>query len=734
MKNTINKIIFLIFIVLNYYSYAQSDSVEEKIEALLAKMTVEEKVGQLIQSVGIKEHTIEDIKSGKIGSILGIKSEKEISKFQKIAIEESRLGIPLIFANDVIHGFTTTFPIPLAEVSSWNPGLVKKSASIAAYEAASEGTKWNYAPMVDISRDPRWGRVMEGSGEDPYLGSVMAAARVEGFQGDDFAHPSKVVATAKHFVAYGAAEAGRDYNSVDVSERTLRDIYFPPFISAIKSGVGSIMSAFNDINGIPASANKFTLTEILRDEWKFEGTVVSDYNSIGELVYHGFAEDKREAAFKGLTAGVDVDMVGDTIDGDVYSPHLKQLLEDNLIDISIINDAVRNVLRMKFHAGIFEKPYVDSKYFDENKISQDDKNKVALQIAKESIVLLKNDNSLLPLNNNIKKLAVIGAMAENNYDQLGAWTCKPNYKNVISALNGIRELVSEETDVQFAKGFDPRYNDKAGFEEALSIISNSNAAVIFAGENWELSGEATSKTNLNLPGVQLDFIKQAHETGTPIIVVLMNGRPLTINWISENIPAILETWYLGDMSGKAIASVLFGDYNPSGKLPITFPRSVGQIPIYYNAKSTGRPEKKNVVWTSKYLDSPNTPLYPFGYGLSFTQFKYSKFSVNTGSNSISDSIIVTVDITNTGKYAGEEVVQLYTQDLVGSVTRPIKELKSFKKIKIDVGKTKKVKFVVAPNMLSFYGLGMKKIIEPGEFKIFIGTNSSNLLSQSIILN
>ncbi|MCF6268409.1 MAG: glycoside hydrolase family 3 C-terminal domain-containing protein [Melioribacteraceae bacterium] len=734
MKNIIIKLILLIIIIFTPYLQGQSLAVEQKIDSLLLKMTLDEKIGQLVQSVGIKENTIEDIRSGKIGSILGIKSADEVSKFQKIAIEESRLKIPLIFANDVIHGFSTTFPIPLAEASSWNPELVKKSASIAAYEAASEGTKWNYAPMVDISRDPRWGRIMEGSGEDPYLGSVMAIARIEGFQGDDFSHPSKVVATAKHFVAYGAAEAGRDYNSVDISERRLREIYLPPFLSAVNSEVGSIMSAFNDINGIPASANKFILTEILRDEWKFKGTVITDYNSVGELVYHGFAKDKKEAALKGLTAGIDIDMVGDTIDGDVYSPHLKELLEDNLIDISSIDKAVRNVLRMKFNAGLFEKPYVDSTYFVENNISQDAKNKIALQMAKESIVLLKNDNNLLPLNKKTKKIAVIGSMAENEYDQLGAWTCKPNYKNGISALEGIRELAKEGTEVLFARGFDPRSNDKSGFEEALSVISQANVAVVFAGENWELSGEAASRTDINLPGVQLEFIKRAQELETPIIVVLMNGRPLTINWSSQNIPAILEAWYLGDMSGKAIASVLFGEYNPSGKLPITFPRSVGQIPIYYNAKSTGRPAREDVKWSSKYLDSPNTPLYPFGFGLSYTQFKYSNFSVNTSSNSISDSIIVTVDVTNIGKYAGEEVVQLYIQDLFASVTRPIKELKSFKKIKIDVGKTETIKFIVTPSMLSFYGIDMKKIIEPGEFKIFVGGNSTDLLSESIILN
>ena len=728
------KIFLFTLILFTSYSHGQSSSLDQKIENLLSKMTIEEKIGQLVQSVGIKENTIEKIKSGEIGSILGVKSAEEVSKYQRIAIEESRLGIPLIFANDVIHGFNTTFPIPLAEVSSWNPELVKKSASIAAYEAAKEGTKWNYAPMVDISRDPRWGRIMEGSGEDPFLSSVMAAARVEGFQGEDFAHPSKVAATAKHFVAYGAAEAGRDYNSVDISERTLREIYFPPFLSAVNSGVGSIMSAFNDINGIPASANKFILSNILRDEWKFDGVVVSDYNSIGELRYHGFAADKKEAAFKGISAGVDIDMVGDTVDGDVYLPYLKQLLEEKKIDISVIDQSVRNVLRLKIKAGLFEKPILDSEYFNSNVITQEEKNKIAFQMARESIVLLKNDNKILPLNKNITKLAVIGAMAENKYDQLGAWTCKPNYKNVVSALEGIRELASEGTEVPYAKGFDPRFDDKSGFEEALSIISKANAAIIFAGENWELTGEATSKTNLDLPGVQLEFIKKAHELGIPIIVVLMNGRPLTINWISENIPAILETWYLGDMSGKAIASVLFGEYNPSGKLPITFPRSVGQIPIYYNAKSTGRPENKNIVWTSKYLDSPNTPLYPFGYGLSYTSYEYSDLSIKSDSVSVKENFVVHVNVKNTGSYCGEEIVQLYIQDKSASVTRPVKELKAFKKIKIDVGNTETVKFVITPSMLSFYGIDMKKIIEPGEFIIYVGGNSSNLLTESIILN
>ena len=709
-----------------------SDDIEKRIDELISKMTLDEKIGQLVQIVRIDKEDEHLVRDSKVGSILigTHKSPEEVNRIQKIAVEETRLGIPLIFANDIIHGYHTIFPIPLGEASSWNPALVKEACGIAAFESASEGTRWTYAPMVDIARDPRWGRIMEGSGEDPYLGSVFASARVEGFQGDNLKDKTKIAACSKHYVAYGGAEGGRDYNTVDISERTLREVYLVPFHSAVNSGVASIMSAFNDLDGVPASANHFTLIEILRNEWNWDGVVISDYNSIGEIIHHRFAKDKEEAALKGFTAGVDIDMVGDTIDGDVYSPNLKHLVKNGFISEEQIDNSVRNVLRMKFKLGLFDNPYTNVEFFKTNNLRQMYKDSIALQLAKESIVLLKNENNLLPLKKDIKKIALIGPLANNDEDPMGVWAGAGNPEDVVTVYQGLKNLLPGGSEINFVQGCDFTGSDTTGFDEAVDVTKSSDVVIMVVGEERGMSGEASSKTNLNLPDIQEKFVKRIYAIGKPVIVVLMNGRPLTINWISENIPAVIEAWFLGDQTGNAIAQVLFGDYNPSGKLTVTFPRSTGQIPIYYYQKSTGRPFKDDNKFTSKYLDSPNTPLYPFGYGLSYTSFSYENIKIEKSKMNKSDINKVLIDITNTGKYYGEEVVQLYIRDEFASITRPVKELKSFKKIKLNSGDTKTVEFDIYPEMLSFLNINMKPVVEPGKFKVMIGGNSVDLISVS----
>ncbi|HSP89113.1 MAG TPA: glycoside hydrolase family 3 N-terminal domain-containing protein [Ignavibacteriaceae bacterium] len=731
-------LIIFFFSIIPKIIYAQ-ENYEVKIEELLSKMTLEEKIGQLVQLVGFNEEREDLIREAKVGTFLiGMPGPEETNRIQKIAVEETRLGIPLIFANDIIHGFHTIFPIPLGEAASWNPELVTKACEIAAFESSAEGTHWTYAPMVDITHDPRWGRIMEGSGEDPFLGSVMASARVKGFQGNDLKDQTKIAACSKHYVAYGGAEGGRDYNTVDISERTLREVYLPPFHSSITSGVASIMSAFNDLNGIPASANYFTLTEILRNEWNWDGVVISDYNSIGEIIKHRFAEDKKEAALKGFTAGVDIDMVGDTLDGDVYAPHLKNLVKEGLIAEEQINNSVRNVLKMKFKLGLFEDPYTDIEFYDQNNLSKEYKDSIALQLAKESIVLLKNvghpgfngEDNLLPLKKNIKSIALIGPLADNNSDVLGGWSGAGKMDDVVTVYQGIKKILPENTEINFVKGCNFNDDDTSGFEEAVQSAENSDVVIMVIGENREMSGEAASKTDLNLSGVQEELIKKIYQTGKPVVAILMNGRPLTINWVAENIPAIIEAWFLGDQTGNAIAEVLFGDYNPSGKLPITFPRSTGQIPIYHYQKSTGRPIIEKEKYTSKYLDSPNTPLFPFGYGLSYTTFNYKNIKVDKNQINKNEVVTVSVEVTNTGKVSGEEVIQLYIQDEVASVTRPVKELKGFQKIKLNAGETKTISFKIIPDMLSFLDKDMKPVIETGKFNIMIGGNSVDLVSTS----
>lgn len=726
-------LLFILIVFIQTQLFAQSYSEEKFLDSLIAKMTLPEKIGQLVQWNGSNSEGENKLRDGGIGSFLNIRNRDEIDRLQKIAVEETRLGIPLIIGNDVIHGYHTTFPIPLASASSWNPELLKKACRIAAYEAAQNGTRWTFAPMVDIARDPRWGRIAEGFGEDPYLGSIMAKASVEGFQGENLNDQESIAACAKHYVAYGAAIAGLDYNTVDISERTLREVYLPPFNAAVNAGTATLMSAFNDLNGIPASCNYFTLTQILRNEWGFDGFVISDYNSIGELIFHRVAADKSQAATEALQAGVDMDMVGDTLTGNVYSPNLGRLVNKGEISEEIINESVRRVLRIKYRLGLFERPYSQIRYFNNNPLLDSEKKKVALQLARESIVLLKNENNILPLKNDLKSIAVIGPLADKQDEMLGTWTCEPINGNVITILQGIQSKVSQETKVKYAEGCELSGNDDEKFNQAIRLAKEAEVAILVVGESKFMTGEAASRVELNLSGAQQELVEKIHATGTPVVVVLINGRPLTINWIADNIPAIVDAWFLGDQAGNAVADVLFGDYNPSGKLPVTFPRSVGQIPIYYAHKSTGRPFDSNDKYTTKYIDSPVTPLYPFGFGLSYTRFVYSNLTVNSQKANINENIKVSIDITNSGRIAGSEIVQLYLRDQVASVTRPVKELKGFQKIDLNPGETRTIEFMITQEMLSFYDANMKKIIEPGMFDVMIGGNSEDVITTSFKL-
>jgi len=620
----------------------------------------------------------------------------------------------------VIHGYRTVFPIPLGEAATWDPAAVERSASIAAAEARAAGVHWTFAPMVDIARDPRWGRIAEGSGEDPYLGSLLARARVRGFQGTDYSAPDKVVACAKHWVAYGAAEAGRDYNTTEVSERTLREVYFPPFKAAVDAGVGTFMSAFNDLDGVPASANHFTLTEVLRDEWKFDGFVVSDYTSVEELMKHGVAANEAEAARAALDAGVDMEMVSR-----LYNKHGEQLLKDRKLSLKTIDEAVRRVLRIKFRLGLFAKPYADparesAAIFNSANVA------AAREIAARSLVLLKNDRNVLPLDKPVRSIALIGPLADSKTNMLGSWTGDGKPEDAVTLLAGLKAKVPQ-AKINYAKGCDINSDKDDGFAEAVRAAKESDVVIIAVGESAEMSGEAASRSSLDLPGRQLELVKAVHATGKPYVVVLMNGRPLTINWLTENSPAILETWFAGTQGGNAIADVLFGDVNPGGKLPVTFPRNVGQIPLYYNHKNTGRPPDANNKYTSKYLDVDWKPLFPFGFGLSYTRFEIANLKLSAPRISASGQLIVSVDVRNLGPRAGDEVVQLYIRDVAASVTRPVKELKGFQRVTLAAGETKRVEFVLGAAQLGFWNQQMRYGIEPGEFMVMVGPNSEQLI-------
>jgi beta-glucosidase len=703
---------------------SQAD-IEKRIDSLIARMTLEEKLGQLQQLDGeangnYRPEHLDLIRKGLLGSTLNVRGVERTNQLQRVAIQESRLKIPLLFGFDVIHGYRTIFPIPLGEAASWDPVAVERAASIAAKEARAAGVHWTFAPMVDIARDPRWGRIAEGSGEDPYLGSVMARSRVRGFQGNDYSANNKVVACAKHWVAYGAAEAGRDYNTTDVSERNLREVYFPPFKAAVDAGVGTFMSAFNDLNGVPASANPYTLTQVLRGEWKFDGFVVSDYTSVEELINHGIAANGADAAREALSAGVDMEMVSR-----LYGKHVGDLIKEGKLTQPNVDEAVRRILRVKFRLGLFEKPYADE-VLEPKIIFSNASVTFARELAARSIVLLKNDKQVLPLDKNIRSIALIGPLADSQKDMIGSWTGDGRPEDAVTLLQGIKAKLPQ-TKINYVKGCDVNCAEADGFEEAVNAAKESDVVVVAVGESAEMSGEAASRSSLDLPGRQLELVKAVQASGKPVVVVLMNGRPLTIYWIAEKTPAILETWFAGSQAGNAIADVLFGDVNPGGKLPVTFPRAVGQIPIYYNHMNTGRPPAANNKYTSKYLDIPWTPLFPFGYGLSYTQFKFTNLKLSAQRILANGQLTVSVDVENVGQRAGDEVVQLYIRDVAASMTRPVKELKGFQRITLQPGQKTEVRFQLAREQLGFYNRAMKFVVEPGEFKIMVGPNSQDLL-------
>ncbi len=710
---------------------------ERKVDSVLSMMTLEEKIGQMSQLSGLGEHTgplteghsyIEAIKQGKLGSMLNINGVAYTRQIQEMVLQESRLGIPMLFGYDVIHGYKTIFPVPLAEACSWDLESIEKSARVAAIEASAAGQHWTFAPMVDIARDPRWGRIMEGAGEDTYLGSLIARARIRGFQGDDLSASNTIAACAKHYAAYGAAEGGRDYNSTDMSERTLREVYLPPFKTAADAGVVTFMTAFNEINGIPASANPM-MHFILRDEWNFKGMIVSDWNSIGELIPHGFATNKYEAAILAMRGGVDMDM-----QGNVYSEVLLYLVKNGEIPESQIDEAVRNILRLKFQLGLFDDPYrYCNELREEEFLLNDMHREAARDMGRKSIVLLKNKNQLLPLSKSIKTLAVIGPLADDADNILGGWRALGSPKDAVSLLSGIHGAVSSRTRVLYEKGCDIESEDRSGFKNSVAIARRADIVILVVGESAAMTGEAHSRSNIGLPGVQLELIKEIYKTGKPIILILMNGRPLAIPWEAEHLTAILEAWQLGTEAGHAIADVLFGDYNPSGKLVATFPQTTGQVPIYYNHKSTGRPGNDNLRFTSKYIDIPIEPLFPFGYGLGYTSYFYTGLTLSSDVLHMSDTLKISVQLTNTGKFDGEEVVQLYIRDHFGSVTRPVMELKDFKKIKLAAGETITVNFTLTSGQLAFYNNHMQYKAEPGDFSLMVGTSSAEYLEEDFKL-
>jgi len=698
------------------------DASERLVDSLLSRMTLEEKLGQLNVIAGDADTAspaqLALVRAGRVGGFLGVIGAAHTHEAQRVAVEESRLKIPLLLGYDVIHGYRTVFPIPLGEASSWDTAVAAATARAAALEAAAAGVNWTYAPMVDIARDPRWGRIAEGAGEDPELGSAFAAARVRGFQGDSLG-PANVLATAKHFAAYGGAEGGRDYNTVDVSERTLREIYLPPFHAAIAAGVGSIMSSFNEIGGVPSTANHWLLSSVLRDEWGFSGLVVSDWTSVKELQAHGVAESPAVAGALALQAGVEMDM-----QSNIYADDLSTIVRAGGVPETIVDEAVRRVLRAKVRLGLFEHPYRGADIAHERAVTLTlEARRLARQVAGESIVLLKNDRGLLPLSARAKRVAVIGALAASREDPLGPWHAKGDPTDVVTVLAGLKERAPQGSVVRYARGCSVSDTSTAGFAEAVGLARRSDVAILVLGETDGMSGEASSRSTLDLPGVQERLLEAIVRTGTPVVLVLMNGRPLAIPWAAEHVPAIVETWFLGVETGHAVTDVLYGDVNPSGKLPVTVPRSVGQVPIYYNHKNTGRPYSATDHFTSQYLDLPSTPLYPFGYGLSYTSFRYSDLRLSATKMGRQDTLGVRVTLTNTGSRPGTEIVQLYIHDEVASVTRPVRQLADFRRVALGPGESQTVELTVQSQRLGLYNQAMKYVVEPGWFRVYVGPSS-----------
>ncbi len=734
-----------------------------KADSIIALMTIEEKLGQLnLPSAGeittgqaSNSDIATKIKEGKVGGLFNIRTAEKIIEVQRIAVEESRLGIPLIFAMDVIHGYKTVFPIPLGLAASWDMELVEQSARIAALEASADGIAWTFSPMVDISRDPRWGRIAEGVGEDPYLGSEISSAMVRGYQGENLAANNTIMACVKHFALYGASEAGRDYNTTDMSRLTMYNDYFPPYKAAVDAGVGSVMASFNEIDGIPATGNRWLMTEVLRNQWGFDGFAVSDYTGVNEMIAHGMGDLQKVSALA-LKAGIDMDMVGEGL-----LTTLEKSLEEGQISEADIDQAVRRVLIAKYQLGLFDDPY---KYSDvertKNEVFTDENRSRARKIAAQSMVLLKNEGGLLPLKKN-GTIALIGPLADNRVNMAGTWSVAADFDQAISIKEGLEQVGGDQVKVRYAKGAnvysDPELEARVSIfgkptgrddrsesvliAEAVRVASQSDVVVAVLGEAAESSGESSSLTNIELPENQRNLMKALLKTGKPVVMVLLAGRPMAIKWEQENVPAILNAWFPGTEAGLAVADVLYGEVNPSGKLPITFPQNTGQIPIYYNHKNTGRPLPEGnwfQKFTSNYLDVSNEPLYPFGYGLSYTSFEYGELSLSANSLKGEDATLtVSISVENTGEVAGREVVQLYIRDLVGSVTRPVKELKGFRKVGLAPGESKEVSFEITTEDLKFYNyaspesLEMKYDWEPGDFEVMIGTSSADVRKAKI---
>lgn len=726
----------------------ENSLIDHKVDSLLALMTLEEKIGQMVQyngswdltgppsNMGDKEKA-ERVKKGLVGSMLNVTSVKATREAQKMAIDSSRLKIPLIFGYDVIHGYKTIFPIPLGETASWDLELMRKSAQIAAAEASASGIQWTFAPMMDISRDARWGRIMEGAGEDPYLNAKVAVARIKGFQGDDLTANNTIAACAKHFAGYGMAEAGRDYNTANLGVHELHNTVLYPFKAAADAGVATFMNSFNEIDGIPATADEDIQRNILKDEWGWKGFIVSDWGSIAELVAHGVAKDKYEASNLAIHAGSDMDM-----EGNAYEANLEKLVNDGKVDVSLIDNAVRRILKVKFELGLFDDPF---KYCDEERekevVYSTPNQEFSREVAKRSIVLLKNEGQLLPLKKDIKTLAVIGPLADDKDTPIGNWRAKGQKNSAVSLLEGVRAMVSPGTNVIYEKGCDLTIDylkkgqnsfllplkineeDVSKIPAAVAAARKADAVLLAIGENAYQTGEGRSQTHIGFAGVQLQLLNEILKVNKNVVIVLMNGRPMDITWVAEHTPTILECWHLGSQAGNAIADVVFGDYNPSGKLPVTFPYSVGQEPLYYNQKNTGRPFNAQHVTYSGYTDSPKTGLYPFGYGLSYTTFAYQNLTLDKTEIGKEGSVQVSVDVTNTGNLEGEEVVQLYIRDLIGSITRPVRELKAFEKVALKAGETKTVNFTLGKEQLQFYTLNGKWEVEPGDFDVFVGGDS-----------
>jgi beta-glucosidase len=702
-------------------------------EQLLARMTLDEKIGQLVQRAGgrskalnskLDASELERVRAGSVGSYLHVAGAEPLAKLQTVAIQESRLGIPLLFAMDVVHGYRTIFPVPIAIASSWSPGAHESAARIAAIEATSAGLHWTFAPMVDIARDPRWGRIVEGAGEDPYLGARMAEAQVRGFQGSDLARADTMMATTKHFGAYGAAIGGRDYNSADISERTLHEVYLPPFYAAAQAGSASFMAAFNDVGGIPTTANRSLLRKTLREGWNFRGVMISDWQAIAELLAHGVAKDRGEAAALALDAGVDMDMVAG-----VYAEDLKRAVEHDAARMKLLDEAVLRLLRTKEALGLFDKPmqYHDAAR-ERRMLLAPAHRQAAREIARQSLVLLKNENQALPLTHGrARKVAVVGALAEDAMSMLGSWRAQGRPEDVVTILHGLQANAPRDMQLTYVAGADPRTNDLSGIDAAVAAARTADATLLVIGEHFDLSGEARSRSSIELPASQLELAKRVIATGKPVIVLLVNGRPLAIPYLEHHAAAILETWMLGIEAGNAIADAVFGRYSPAGRLPAAFPRSTGQVPFYYAARPTGRPAAEDLSKdTARYMDEAITPLYPFGHGLSYSSFAYGDLQQSATRIAAGEHLTISFTVTNTGKVASDEVAQLYVRDPIASVARPVQELRGFARVQLAPGERKQIRFSIAPEQVALYDANGRWSVEAGTIEYMIGASAADI--------